>query len=237
MVYNVIMNSEHINAGVPDDQKQYYNFDLKDNQSLSSEENSLHINGKIVGKNPKFFNRSESYHKNFEKLGSGSENIKVINNFLSEEECKNFVTFLKTKEVTVTPIQWDHEFKPIATKKFYPSIKESIKYIDPVKDELEKAFDVKVNSKSAAVVRWDEGDKLELHVDDLGTTDYNHMATLIYLNDDYEGGEIYFPTHGISLKPKAGDLLMFPGNMHYAHGVTPVMSGYRYTIPMWFEFA
>jgi len=29
---------------------------------------------------------------------------------------------------------------------------------------------------------------------------------------------------------------MFPGNMHYAHEVKTIISGVRWTVPMWFEF-
>lgn len=195
------------------------------------------VNGVVVGQDPSMFDRSDIYKQNFEKIGYGRENIKVVNNFLSEQECKDILEYLKTEKISESVIQWDHEFKPVKYTRYYSNLKEIKKYVEPVKNELEKAFDVKVVSRTLSVVRWEPGDSLELHVDDLGLTHTNHMATLIYLNDDYEGGEIYFPTHGISLKPKAGDLLMFPGNMHYAHGVKPVISGLRYTMPMWFEFA
>ena len=73
-----------------------------------------------------------------------------------------------------------------------------------------------------------------MHVDDLGYVTDNHLPTLIYLNDDYEGGELGFATHNLIIKPKKGDLIIFPGNMHYAHEVFEVLSGTRYTLPIWF---
>jgi len=60
-----------------------------------------------------------------------------------------------------------------------------------------------------------------------------HLACLIYLNDDYDGGEIYFPRQEISIKPKAGTLITFPGSLHYIHGVNKIISGTRYTITEW----
>ena len=57
------------------------------------------------------------------------------------------------------------------------------------------------------------------------------IAGLFYINDDYEGGELYFPNQGIQFKPKAGSAYFFPGDMNYIHGVTEVKSGIRYTVP------
>lgn len=51
---------------------------------------------------------------------------------------------------------------------------------------------------------------------------------VLYLNDDYEGGEIYYSKLGIAIKPEAGSLVIHPGTIEYSHGVTPVVSGTRY---------
>jgi hypothetical protein len=60
-----------------------------------------------------------------------------------------------------------------------------------------------------------------------------HMSVLIYLNDDYEGGEIVFPKQNLSIKPKAGMLIAFPGNTMYPHSVQPCYGNLRYTISLW----
>ena len=58
-----------------------------------------------------------------------------------------------------------------------------------------------------------------------------HYAALLYLNDDYEGGEIYFPQHGyFEYKPKPGSIVILEGSVDYMHGVKPVPKGTRYTI-------
>ena len=62
----------------------------------------------------------------------------------------------------------------------------------------------------------------------------NDIATLVYLNEDYIGGDIYFPEYEMSFKPKPGDLLCFPDNPDYVHGVKPILDGIRYTTPRWF---
>lgn len=199
-------------------------------------ESLLEINGKIVGFDPSNFERSDSYIANFEKIGSNKENIKVINNFLSLEECNLIIDSLNSNEYVEHDLQIDDKNNPTIKRKSYMGLDVAHVQQERVKQILEESYGVKVVPGSAHVAKWEPGQKLELHVDDLGRTSYNHMASLIYLNDDYEGGEIEFPTHDISLKLSAGSLIMFPGNENYPHEVKPIVSGYRYTMPIWFTF-
>ncbi len=56
------------------------------------------------------------------------------------------------------------------------------------------------------------------------------FTSIIYLNDDYEGGELYFPQHnGFEIKPKRGTMLIFSGTIDNMHGIKKVTSGTRYT--------
>jgi predicted 2-oxoglutarate/Fe(II)-dependent dioxygenase YbiX len=61
------------------------------------------------------------------------------------------------------------------------------------------------------------------------------LSVLIYLNDDYEGGEISFPISNITIKPKAGSVVLFPSNFLYVHTISDIVSGTRYSIPAWFH--
>lgn len=60
-----------------------------------------------------------------------------------------------------------------------------------------------------------------------------HMSVLIYLNDNYEDGEIVFPKQDLKIKPKSGMLIAFPGNSMYPHLVEPCYGDLRYTISLW----
>ena len=53
-------------------------------------------------------------------------------------------------------------------------------------------------------------------------------GVVVYINDNYEGGEIYYVNQGISYKPKAGDLLVHSSEEKCMHGVRTVISGTRY---------
>jgi hypothetical protein len=60
---------------------------------------------------------------------------------------------------------------------------------------------------------------------------YNCTVSLVaYVNDDYEGGELYFRLQNLKVKPNAGDLFIFPSNFMYPHQAMPVHSGTKYSI-------
>ena len=61
------------------------------------------------------------------------------------------------------------------------------------------------------------------------------LSVLLYLNDDYEGGEIEFRHSNLKFKPKAGSVLFFPSNFLYVHEVYPVTKGPRYALPNWYH--
>ena len=64
---------------------------------------------------------------------------------------------------------------------------------------------------------------------------YKHttLASILYLNDNYDGGETYFED-GTVFKPKQGRIIFFDGQ-YYTHGVKPVLKNERYTIATWYK--
>lgn len=55
-------------------------------------------------------------------------------------------------------------------------------------------------------------------------------SLLVYLNENYEGGEIEFKYLNFRIKPRQGLLLCFPSDWRYAHAALPVKSGVKLTI-------
>jgi predicted 2-oxoglutarate/Fe(II)-dependent dioxygenase YbiX len=91
-------------------------------------------------------------------------------------------------------------------------------------------FDHFIDEKTH-IAKFVEGKGMHEHFD---ASRPNDIATLIYLNNDYDGGDIYFPKYEISFKPEPGDLLCFPDNPSFVHGVKPIIRGTRFTLPRWF---
>ena len=61
--------------------------------------------------------------------------------------------------------------------------------------------------------------------------DYTGLA---YLNDDFTGGELVFPDLEVVINPKPGLFVAFPSNHKFVHAVPKVLSGKRYSLPVWF---
>jgi predicted 2-oxoglutarate/Fe(II)-dependent dioxygenase YbiX len=52
------------------------------------------------------------------------------------------------------------------------------------------------------------------------------VSVFYYVNDDYEGGEIYFPDNNLLIKPEKNSLIMFPSDL--LHEVKKVTNGTKY---------
>jgi hypothetical protein len=75
------------------------------------------------------------------------------------------------------------------------------------------------------------GSSLTAHFDQYSDKLVQYAAVL-YINDDYVDGEVFFPQQGLKLRPKTGALLIFPGTSDYVHGVHQVGDGpVRYVLP------
>lgn len=190
-------------------------------------------------------------------FGTDKEMIVELENFMTEEE----IDFLEkaAKGITIWDITESHVNENgttiydanywqdrVATR---PSLDKNDPKIGPIIDGLfqklqpiiEKFFSVKVQPTGQTIVRWLPGQIQKPHADkelhdgpDAGLANdfpYYDIASLFYLNDDYEGGEIYWPLQGVRIKPKRGAAYFFPGDMNYIHGVTEIKGNIRYTVP------
>ena len=60
---------------------------------------------------------------------------------------------------------------------------------------------------------------------------YPQVTVLLFLNDDYEGGEIIICNR--KFETKAGSAIVFPSNFMFPHEVLKVTEGTRYSITCW----
>lgn len=92
---------------------------------------------------------------------------------------------------------------------------------------------IKSREHTMHLLKYDESGHLPAHQDQ-GISS-RVLSVLLYLNDDYEGGEIEFRHSNLKFKPKAGSVLFFPSNFLYVHEVYPVTKGPRYALPNWYH--
>lgn len=106
-----------------------------------------------------------------------------------------------------------------------------------IRENIEEHFGRELSTQYPNIRKWESGDSQPLHADgedlegkpnEAYSVDY---ASVIYLNDDYDGGELCFPLQGIRFKPIAGTAAFFPANRWYRHSVSEISNGTRYTSP------
>ena len=59
-----------------------------------------------------------------------------------------------------------------------------------------------------------------------------HTTCTFYINDNYDGGDIEFYVNGdiINHKPKAGDIIVFPSDAPFFHGVKTIPTGNKFFV-------
>jgi hypothetical protein len=167
-------------------------------------------------------------------------NIVIKENFIKCSDLEEIMAYCPTmKEFrSGADIGIDSIHSSVMLEKNSPKIYKILaEYVNNVQAEIEYKFGRTLEPQGPGLRKWYPGEHQELHADGEsagGWPSYNYIVdygSIMYLNDDYEGGEIFFPAYGIHLKPKSGTLIFFPSSQLYAHGVTEIISGIRYTSP------
>jgi predicted 2-oxoglutarate/Fe(II)-dependent dioxygenase YbiX len=162
--------------------------------------------------------------------------IKITPNYLTVEECLSIIDSLDT----IVEQQWglvsghsygiDSGIDNRATKVFAYK-----RHCGIILDRLRLDYTTAVE-----ILRYPSGSHSPVHVDGSGMhydsslvrRDVTWSKTrIVLLNNDFDGGELYFPNLGLSYgKEFVGSLIEFPASLErYAHGVNPVKDGTRYT--------
>lgn len=103
-----------------------------------------------------------------------------------------------------------------------------------INDRLAKLFepfkDLELQGVGS-IQRQYEGVSLSYHVDSLSNP-LVVFANVLYINDDFTGGELHFPNIDVTYRPERGAMIVFPSADDYLHGVLPVGPGpIRYALP------
>ena len=85
---------------------------------------------------------------------------------------------------------------------------------------------------------YTEGGFMRNHVDNIYKSHgqqygYPHLTSLIFLNDNYEGGEFVMCDETYKPKIKQGSAIVFPSNFMFDHEVKKVTKGNRYSVMTW----
>jgi hypothetical protein len=106
---------------------------------------------------------------------------------------------------------------------------------DPIEKDYKASYGIEtVWHDQYGILKYGEGQFFTNHIDDHQDF-HRRISTIYYLNDNYVGGEINFPRFGITFKPKANQMILFPSTYVYNHSVSPVIEGERYAVVSWMK--
>ena len=82
-----------------------------------------------------------------------------------------------------------------------------------------------------SISKYKPGASMGKHTDSNGSEGPQTISVVCYLNDNYEGGHIRFADQDIMIKAEAGSIVIFPSKPPFFHESMPVISGFKYISP------
>jgi hypothetical protein len=199
------------------------------------------------------------------ELGITDNRIVEIENFVEPETAKNMIKYFETKAALWGDIAFygslgmglapndpqlpEHGLTPT----FFDDLREKFR------ESVELVFDRPVRPNTSHAQKWNVGGFAAPHSDNSDHDGHpnsfaiNKYVGILYLNDDYEGGELYFvrekkefkkgdgPNNRwdtyLSFKPKSYSFIIFPGGVENIHGVSEILEGTRYTMVSFWDFS
>ena len=146
--------------------------------------------------------------------------------FISKSECDYFISLaakpdnnIREKYGEDNPL-WEHRVINITNHHI----------VNRLSDHINEVFNMRLEIEEAQIQNWIEGSESLPHTHERWPqVKYN---SLIYLNDNFEGGEFYTPN--LTVKPKPGLLTLFDGGQ-VEHGLKQVKNNDRFTLIFWWK--
>ena len=152
----------------------------------------------------------------------------VFDNCLTKEECKTFLDRIESWHSNCLtskkdPMDWSSRILKISR--------------EPICERIQKLIEAKVNVtmklQSAELVCWPINSYSQIHVHDGQGRNQSDYNSVLYLNDNFSGGEFFTDT-GLTIKPVPGRLTFFDGSA-VKHGLNKVLENNRYTMIFWWK--
>jgi hypothetical protein len=151
--------------------------------------------------------------------------VNIYKNFLSSEDCNLFKLQMEQKLA-------GHP-NPVGEDRVIDITNSATVLINKVQAFIYQHCQLSLVCNQAQIQVWPVGSSSELHRHDSRGRENTTMNSMLYLNEDFEGGEFY--TEDLfTYKPEQGTLTLFNGRTLY-HGVLPVKISNRYTIIFWWQ--
>lgn len=191
--------------------------------------------------------RLEEHKIDFSKI---TDEILLVENFISDQDLEEVFKIINSTQEEDWCIEYHSNLKNFCMEKFGRDDVDNLvaegkfeitenwrdKNLNILDSEIYKKIYRKLNrmvekedyslilSGFATIQRMQKDVELKSHTDQ-HTDPSIRYAAILYLNNDYVGGELVFENLDITVKPKAKSLLIFPGDDKHKHGVNMVGDG------------
>ena len=166
----------------------------------------------------------------------------IIENFVHQDDALSFMKFFDKNQNLCYDERSQHSDRNIHLEHIPDKrIKQLLRYYEQKNIFfIDHYFNIKtVPWHEPRLCRWKKGHSMDLHVDqNPDLKDYMDYSSLVYLNDNYKGGELFFRNQDNQeqdFKMKALSCMIFESNAFNSHGVRKILKEKRYTIPSWYR--
>lgn len=187
---------------------------------------------------------------NFEIIEYNSS-IFVVNNVIDTDSCNKIINFMDNSEQKKRDIMTGNNVEcfEVMYNEHNDIIKTINEKIFSILSIFSKSLDIEIVGTTKLQLRKVFGETV-LHTDGACVDNVRHPYTNIQLksvriltlvgmlNDNYEGGIYNFPKQDISIKLKAGSIILFPPYWTHPHSVSKITKkenelAYRYIYSCW----
>jgi hypothetical protein len=154
--------------------------------------------------------------------------IKVFENFVTDEDCNYLINFLNNTEDSFGRINSIRKINLRPESEIIKNI--LLNVLNKTKKEFNND---NLFITSYMISSYEPGYEMGVHLDTEDMRECNKISMVLYLNNDFEGGDIVFPIIDFKHSPKAKELVCFLSEpRENAHGVEVIKSGRRYVMPI-----
>lgn len=172
--------------------------------------------------------------------------IKIIENFIDQEDATRLIDYIEKNKLNKSKFVYYEYLKTEESQQAQSRVPEDFSindheevkdiYIRYAKKFIEESKTFFKNSEGIGLfAQWltmyGIGNELPRHRDNHEGAEEINFSAVIYLNDDFTGGELLLEDFEYLHKPKALSIIIF--HPTYWHEIKPILSGKRYAMPIW----
>ena len=179
-------------------------------------------------------------------IGSRKEQVRIFRHFLDDASCERFCKEMESI-FQKDPVVPAHARSAYMSR--LPRFDEEVRdmFYRVLSEKVEPQYGISIDWwEGVQFLRYAKGGKYNTHFDSHNTprrapgeenirrkVHDRDISVILYLNDNFVGGDLYFPDLDLRIKPERGMLVTFPSHPGYAHAAEPVKEGIRYAAVTW----